>query len=152
MLAPKQAKLKAFFDKHFPNGEVTPPEVVALATPKSSPIHKYFTWDDTEAARQHRLWEARQLIATVRVIVEFNYQPVRQYVTPVFTDSSENKKYIDISIARKSKDIWDQVLIQAMKEATLWRLRYEHLKEVTVIAESIKEVEVDLRKRGLLES
>ena len=44
--------------------------VVADAARPDSPIHDRFTWDDTEAARQYRLVEARQLLRHVTVLVQ----------------------------------------------------------------------------------
>jgi hypothetical protein len=39
-------------------------DVVDAARAKSSPLHHYFTWDDSEAARLYRITEARVLIRT----------------------------------------------------------------------------------------
>ncbi len=47
---------------------LTPAKVVAAAKPKSSPLHRAFTWDDSEAARKLREQEARHLIRSVVVI------------------------------------------------------------------------------------
>jgi hypothetical protein len=46
-------------------GGVTPEGVVALATPEDAPLHPAFLWDNDEAAHEHRLWQARQLIRAV---------------------------------------------------------------------------------------
>lgn len=52
------------------DGSLKPSVVVREAKKKTSPLHGYFTWDDTEAAREHRLWQARQVIKRVRVTIE----------------------------------------------------------------------------------
>ena len=49
-------------------GSLTPGTVVAAATPKGSPLHHKFTWDDKVAGVQWRLEEARQLCRSVRVV------------------------------------------------------------------------------------
>lgn len=41
--------------------------VVAAARPPSSPLHRYFDWADTSAARKWREHQARVLIASVRI-------------------------------------------------------------------------------------
>ena len=48
---------------------IYPPDVVEAARSPDSPLHKHFTWDDTKAAQEFRLIQARQLIATVRIII-----------------------------------------------------------------------------------
>ena len=50
-------------------GVLTPADVVKDASDESSPLHSYFTWDDTEAAHQYRLDQARTLIRNVKVEV-----------------------------------------------------------------------------------
>jgi hypothetical protein len=50
---------------HARDGRVTPESFVELATPEDSPLHRFFEWNDAEAARQHRLHQARQIVRTV---------------------------------------------------------------------------------------
>jgi hypothetical protein len=50
-------------------GILTPDAVVNDARDTSSPLHGYFTWDDTEAAKQFRLDQARTLIRNIKVEV-----------------------------------------------------------------------------------
>jgi uncharacterized protein (DUF302 family) len=42
-----------------------PCEIVVQAKEKDSVLHKYFQWDDTLAAEQHRLNQARHLITSL---------------------------------------------------------------------------------------
>lgn len=44
------------------DGVLRPADVVEAATPTTSPLHKYFDWDDAHAAHQHRLDQARRLM------------------------------------------------------------------------------------------
>lgn len=48
-------------------GLLTPNDVVADAKSETSPLHSFFTWDDTEASHQFRLDQARSLIRNVQV-------------------------------------------------------------------------------------
>ena len=65
-------------------GTLTPQAVVEAARDNASPLHECFTWDDSEAAEQYRLWEARQLIR-VRVVLlrpkDEDTRPIRAYVS-----------------------------------------------------------------------
>src|SRR3990172_2226293 len=46
-------------------GDVRPERLVEQATNPESELHPLFTWDDAEAARKHRIHEARQFIRCV---------------------------------------------------------------------------------------
>lgn len=63
------------------DGVLMPESVVSAAKAKSSPLHSYFTWDDTAAARKQRLYEARQLIACVVEYVPQVEREVRAFVS-----------------------------------------------------------------------
>ena len=52
---------------HSRDGVLTCEAVVREARAKSSPLHGYFTWDDSRAAERYRLIEAGRLIATVKI-------------------------------------------------------------------------------------
>ncbi len=44
------------------NGILRPEIVVEFARDAKTALHSRFEWDDTEAAKQYRLWQARQII------------------------------------------------------------------------------------------
>jgi len=43
-------------------GLLRPEDVVEFARSPETALHEEFTWDDSEAAHQYRLWQARQVI------------------------------------------------------------------------------------------
>lgn len=61
-----QDELQAIYER---DGVISPSAVVEAAKPKDSPLHPYFTWNQSAAAEQWRLHEARQLIKRVKVTV-----------------------------------------------------------------------------------
>lgn len=60
-----QQELQRIANQH--HGTLEPAQVVDSAAAPQSPLHHYFEWDDTEAARQHRLNQARYLIRSVKI-------------------------------------------------------------------------------------
>lgn len=56
--------------------ELTPGAVLEAAADPTSPAHHRFTWDDTAAAQQWRLEEARRLIREVRITFVSNDKPI----------------------------------------------------------------------------
>jgi len=63
------AALRELEQLHEQDGALRPERVIEVAADADSPLHSYFEWDDTEAARQHRIAQARQVIRSVKVYV-----------------------------------------------------------------------------------
>lgn len=63
-------------------GELTAHQVLDDARSPDSPLHRYFDWDDSEAAEKWRLSQARTLIRNIRIVrrVEKRTIPVFAYV------------------------------------------------------------------------
>lgn len=65
------------------NGRIDPDNVVEFARNPETALHSRFDWDDSSAAHQHRLWQARQVIRvyvkTMPVGDNLN-RPTRVYV------------------------------------------------------------------------
>ena len=61
-------QLEKIAAKH--GGQITPGAFVAAAKGPRSPLHRLFEWDDTKAARAHRLHQARMIINSIDVLVD----------------------------------------------------------------------------------
>jgi hypothetical protein len=106
-----------------PDGRPDPQKVVIAATDKSSPLHRYFEWDDGKAAHQHRLDQARRLIGSVRVLVEYEERTV---MAPYYRHCpAEPKGYISHDRLKK-----DPVTAMAV-------LRYEFGRVASVLDRAI---------------
>ncbi len=94
-----QAYLRSIYEK---NGRsITPATVLAEAKRASSPLHKYFEWDDRKAAHLYRLTQAREMIGLC-VIVESG---AREYV---YVPSRES--FIAVTDAVESALVWREVV------------------------------------------
>lgn len=64
-------------------GAITPPLVVEESRPKKALLHAYFEWDDSAAAVEYRLHQARQIVSCVQVVRDDkpNDEPVAAYVS-----------------------------------------------------------------------
>lgn len=63
-----EQELKSIYEAN--DGTLRAEDVVEYAKDPATALHERFIWDDTEAARQHRLWQARQIIQEVKVIYD----------------------------------------------------------------------------------
>lgn len=144
----KDAKIiKRFLEEKFPEGFVDAKQVLEYARPRNSPIHKYFDWDDRTAAEKYRLQQAQKLIQCV--VVEINNKEIRKYVSPVVVNAEGDKAYVEIETARRTPDIWHQVLAKALQEAGFWRQRYLNLKELSSVHVAIERAQKKLKKQGV---
>jgi hypothetical protein len=50
-------------------GQAMVPAVLEAARDEDSPLHRYFTWDDTAAAAAYRLTQAEELVRRIKVRV-----------------------------------------------------------------------------------
>ena len=62
------------------NGPLTPTRVVRTASNGDSVLHPLFEWDDAKAGHQHRLFQARQLLATRIAHIEGATRTIRAYI------------------------------------------------------------------------
>ena len=63
-------------------GVLRPEDVVEQARSPKSVLHGLFQWDDSEAAREYRLWQARELIrVSVVMLPEAGGEPTRAFVS-----------------------------------------------------------------------
>ena len=121
-------------------GQLTPEDVVVEAAKRRSVLRSYFEWDDTEAARQHRLSQARYLIRAVVVCPaqdEPPFEPVRAFVCVGGCDEEAPRSFTHICQAMRDEKLRDQVLERARAELVAWRKRYADLKAFAKVFEVV---------------
>lgn len=78
------------------NGNLSPATIVQSAKWKSSPLHCLFEWDDSKAAEQFRLQQARNLVNNIQVTVISNGEPTAIPVYEVVTVNGDRSyKHIE---------------------------------------------------------
>ena len=115
-------------------GTPTPDQIVDKAQDNSSPIHKYFEWDDTEAARQHRLFQARNIInhLLVEITIDGEKRMTKAFhsVDIMMGDETVDRKYASVEIIVQDKDLKEQVIKRALEEVNAWQARWLDYSEV----------------------
>lgn len=119
--------------------EINPDVVVKHAKQPSSPLHKYFEWDDSKAAHSFRLQQARALIASIRIEEDDgNRYPAFLSVTL----ENHNKAYVGIEKISESEDLINQVLFSALRELRYWSAKHQKLKNfLPAVFDEIKKAE-----------
>lgn len=126
-------------------GLLIPEKVVEEAKPEDSPLHSQFNWDDTEAARQYRIYQAKNLIRTVVRYAEINgdKRAVRVFVS-LTPDREEEGGYRDVVAVLSDKSMRRQMLEDAMKELAAFEKKYANLKELTEVFVASKKARLAL--------
>ena len=125
------------------NGMITAEIVLENAKKKTSVLHDYFEWDDTAAALQHRLQQARGILNSIKVVVvrdNEQEETVRAFhVVTIKNEKTQTNErgYTTIERVANDVDLRRQVLGQALKELEAWQRRYETYSELLPVFEAI---------------
>ena len=105
------------------HGQVTAEMVVSHAQSNNSPFHRYMEWDDTEAARQHRLSQARYILRSIEVIYA-NRPPIR---LNAHIQYGQIDGYVTQARVLSHAQMRQLRLDQALNDLTSWVETYEDL-------------------------
>lgn len=85
-------------------GTLTPDAVLKDAKSPKSPLHPEFEWDDSVAGHQHRVAQARDLIARVRVEIETT---TRQIKVPAYVRdpnaATDEQGYVSVASLKNDR-------------------------------------------------
>lgn len=137
---------------------LTPEIVLEDARNQKSPLHKFFEWDDSKAAEQHRLHQAGHLIRSVQVTFidseppqerQINLsaipdapkpapRPVRAFL-PVKSDGGE-RSYVGTREAMGDPAMRRQVLERAHSELDSVARKYRELQELSDVFKALDQI------------
>lgn len=124
------------------NGGILKPEsVVEEARSSRSPLHSKFTWDDTIAAHEHRLYQARHLIrVVVNVMPNGSSEEERVWISLKQDQEMEGGGYRTLVSVLSDKDLRDQLLKEALEDMKYFKQKYSHLSELSKIFKAMDEL------------
>ncbi len=126
-------------------GKLTPDVVVDAAAHPASPMHQYFEWDDSEAAREYRLSQARTLITSVRVRIEsLPSRPMVRAFVHVQGPAANKSHYASAAKAMSDPDTRDVILARALQELQSFQKRYAEFMELAEVFSSIEAINARL--------
>ncbi len=125
------------------SGNVSAEELVNLAAPKASPIHKYFEWDDKIAGHAYRLTQARHLVLAIQITDTNTNISTRAFESVVIEG---RRAYVSVQKIAQSQDLVEQVIENALRELRYWSEKHQKFKNFFGgIFDEIKKVEERLR-------
>ena len=133
-------------------GILTPKIVLDEARKKTSPLHTYFEWDDSEAANQWRLAQAGSLIRKVRVTLIredgkselkvrafFHVLPQQDQGAEEDDDEPIAGVYVPVKVAMENYS--EQVKGQALSELKAVRRKWATVEELSKVWRVVDEIE-----------
>lgn len=117
-------------------GKLVAEDVLEAASDPESPLHEAFTWDDSAAAHQHRLTEARRLIVSIRVLNSPAGKPTIAFVSVKTPDVG--RTYMPTTEAMSDDELKVRVLAEIRQALEGIERRYAHFAEVAELIGRLK--------------
>ena len=118
-------------------GKLTPEAVVKQARSAKSALHDMFTWDDSEAAEQFRLLEARSLIRRVVVRIDDarpEVAPIRAYLNV----ERGSREYVTVAVVQQSRLAGDAVLAHLLVDLRSVQSRLERYADALEASDDLR--------------
>ena len=126
------ALTKAQFDtvikKLKKDGQLTASGILTMAKSSKSPLHSLFEWDNTKAARQYRLEQARKIIKRANVTIENQEDKIIH--VPVSSSKGEGT-YKEAKTIVNSISDFELAMSEALKKLSSAEKAVELLKTVS---------------------
>jgi hypothetical protein len=113
-------------------GKATPKAVLDAARVQSSPIHRFFEWDDAKAAEAYRLDQASYLIRSIEV--QYTGKPEDRVRAFHIVRSEDASGYAPIGTILSSQDMTKQLIQRAKAELASWARRYQSIQHAVEIS------------------
>lgn len=122
-------------------GELTPEDVLADARHDNSPLHSFFEWDNSAAAEQHRLGQARGLIRAVVAVYTRDDKPAIRQRAYIHVPEGRTSHYREASHAMSQRSTREAILKQALAELQQWKRKYKDLQEFAALIDIIDRID-----------
>jgi hypothetical protein len=129
-------------------GILLPEDVVAAAKSKRSPLHNYFTWNNDQAAREHRLQQARQLISVTVEFIGSESHGREQRVFVSLRQDRDQGGYRSLISVMRSPNLRDSLLQDVLEEMAFFRNKFQELKELSIVFTAMNVAEKRLKRKS----
>ena len=148
--AAQKAEIEALERRH--RGFVTAQTIVAFAENPKTALHSAFDWDDTIAARNWRLVQARNLLRVYVIHYENTPEPVHGFISLSPDRACPGGGYTAMGHILSDEGKRTQMLEDAFAELRAFRRKYAILKELAAVFEAIDSLPKRQRLRAVQEA
>lgn len=113
------------------SGKLDPRRVVEAARSPDSPLHAYFTWDDSAAAHRWRLSQAETLIRRCRTEITVEDVSVKVPVYVRDTTKEQEPGYRSLNAVKRSPNLSQSTFLYELRQAA------GHLRRCVGVAEAL---------------
>lgn len=114
------------------DGKIETETIVSEARPENAPLHPAFEWNDSVAADEYRLWQARALVRSVEIAPQGkDEEPTPKYVH-VRATSEESGYYQSVEVAVQNPDEWASALSELGAKAVSAYKAFEVLERLSI--------------------
>lgn len=117
-----------------------PHAIVDDARDPASPFHRNFEWDDSVAAHEHRLEQARLLIRSVNIVIIGAGGHKVETRAFEFVTMGEGDGYTSIIDILSDKELYADLLERAKKELGHFIRRYDELAELNGVIRAARKL------------
>jgi hypothetical protein len=121
-------------------GLLRPAAVIEFASDPKTALHSKFEWDDTEAAHQYRLEQARSLIRCYIKIVEGEKPEKMRAFVSLTTDRREGGGYRALATVLSNDEMRRRLLADAYVLMRSFMVKYGNLRELSDVIEAMNRV------------
>lgn len=100
--------------------------------PEEAPLHDCFEWQDSEAAEQWRLHQARNIINSLIVVPERS-EPVRGF----FRVETGSSRYTSIQTIVRDLDSYEALMETALRELSAIQKKYRSIEQLSGVWDAI---------------
>jgi hypothetical protein len=121
--------------------QITSAAVVQEARPDGSDIHGLFEWDDSVAADEYRLCQARNALNSLRVVRITDGQQTEERIAYVHIKEPEEGRHVYVSseIVAQRVDYQDQAVEEALRYLKGFQRRYKHLRALEPLIDAVEQ-------------
>jgi len=133
------------------DGRLTPDDVLKDAKSVKSPLHDQFEWDDSDAARQWRLGQARTLIRSVKIEIETTSRIVSTvcYIRDPTADKEQG--YVQVAKLRDDESLAREALNTEMIRVSSVCERARSLALALGLESELQDIQMRVEKlRGII--
>lgn len=124
------------------DGVCNPSQVVEFARNPETQLHSRFEWDDTKAAEDHRLWQARQVISLELTVIPGKKRDVeiRLFIS-LSQDRTSEGGYRLITNVLEDPEMRAKMLYEALQDLNRIKVKYGALTELAKVFEAVDNIQ-----------
>ena len=123
---------------------LTPLAVVDDARPGDSPIHLLFEWDDSVAAEEWRIVQARHALNSIRIVVRRPGEVDRLVIANINLREEGQHAYWSSSQVASTPELLDKAIQEALVYMRGWEARWKDIAELAPIFASLRQAEAQV--------